>query len=262
MNRPFRLRPWSPPCCAGSDFEVHTNFKGILLGGGPIDSSLVSEATGRGIPVINSYGMTETCAQITSHRIGPETAAAKRDSVGKVFTPNQIQIRSENGEVLESDQTGLIWLKGPQVFDGYIEASLNEHHFDPDGWFNTGDYGYMDRKGYVYISMRRTDQIVSGGKNINPHEIEQLLLEWSQIKEVAVVGIPDTEWGEQAIAVVIPADSDHFPTYEALKRYLESRVESYKIPKSIAVRDQLPKTPVGKIKRIELKKELANSIRD
>ncbi len=244
-------------------FQVHHNFRAILLGGGPIDSSLIEWAVQRNIPVINSYGMTETCAQITSNLIDPDNAESQPlDSVGKIFAPNRLQIRSENGHELGSEKTGLIWLKGEQIFDGYLSPTQNKRHFDKDGWFNTGDYGQLDSSGHLYIKMRRTDLIVSGGKNVNPHEVEAELKMWERIRDVAVIGIPDAEWGEKVTAVIITASGYPKPTVEDVKRYLQNRLESYKIPKQVVNQSRLPKTGVGKIRRSVLRKRIEQSSRD
>jgi len=234
-----------------SFFRVQFNFKALLLGGGPISSELISNSLTRGIPIVTSYGMTETCAQIAANpmlRSGGMYIPKK--SVGRVFEPNEIEIRDDNGNALPYLESGHIWLRGPQVFDGYLQAELNRSAFDAEGWFNTGDFGHINRKKHLFIETRRTDIILSGGENINPVEVEEALKKLEGVEDAAVVGIPDRKWGQKGVAF-IRAKNALEP--DSLRAALKGTLQSFKIPKEFFAAEEIPRTPTGKIRRKELR---------
>lgn len=242
-----------------SFFRVHFGFKGLLLGGGPITSELINRALTRGIPIVSSYGMTETCAQIAANpmlRSGGMYIPKK--SVGTVFKPNRIEIRDQNNNTLPYLESGQIWLKGPQVFDGYLQKELNKEAFDRDGWFNTGDYGHLNRKGHLFIESRRTDLILSGGENINPYEIEEALKEMDSISEAAVVGIPDKKWGQKAVAFLKLKSGASEPDNDTISLFLMEKLTRFKIPKEFIFIEEFPKTTTGKIRRKDLRNSFKN----
>ena len=234
-----------------SGFFVHQNFKAILLGGGPIAPDLIKECRNKGIPLVPSYGMTETCAQIAANPIlKPSGTYGPLKSVGTVFEPNKIEIRDENQEAVSSHTTGEIWIKGPQVFDGYLNLDSNDF-FDEDGWFRTGDFGYFNANNQLFIDSRRSDRILTGGENVSPFEVESMLKELTSIKEAAVFGIPDKEWGQKVVAAIVPAKSDTINA-ASIKKHLQQKLADYKIPKEILFVDTLPKTRTDKIVRSKL----------
>ncbi len=232
-------------------FHVHNNFKAILLGGGPIDPELVKRCNRKGVPLVPSYGMTETCAQIAANPIlKPSGTYGPMSSVGELFHPNKIQIRDENDEPLGVNNSGSIWLKGPQVFDGYLDDNQT-NLFDDDGWFNTGDFGHMNANNQLFIESRRSDLIITGGENVSPFEVESELEKIAPITEAAVLGLPDKEWGQKVVAVVVAKTKQSIDT-ETIQKELKSRITSYKIPKQIVQTDSLPRTHTGKILREKL----------
>ncbi|HET6527936.1 MAG TPA: AMP-binding protein [Balneolaceae bacterium] len=236
-----------------SDFLIHKNFQAFLLGGGPIDSELIHRSNDKGVPLVPSYGMTESCAQIAANPIQkPSGIYSPLSSVGKVFSPNEIQIRSEENECLKANNSGLIWLKGPQVFDGYFDQD-NTPYFDENGWFNTGDYGYLNAHGYLFIESRRKDLIISGGENVSPFEVESALEKISPIIEAAVMGLPDKKWGQKVVAVVV-AKTEQSIDLHKIQQELKKRITSFKVPKQIIQAKSLPKTQTGKVRRDELLK--------
>lgn len=234
-------------------FQLHLDFKAILLGGGPISLNLITQSAERGIPIIASYGMTETCAQIAANpMLKPSGVYNPKRSVGMIFRPNEAQIRNpETGSPAPVNDSGLIWLRGPQVFDGYTDKELNKQVFDKDGWYNTGDFGRMNKIGQLFIENRRTDLIVTGGENVNPSEVEKLLLEFPGISEAAVLGIPDAHWGEKIVALLVPANGSK-PDTDEIKSYLVKKLSGFKIPKEFYITGSLPKTDTEKLKRGEL----------
>ncbi len=231
------------------DFQPHENLK-ILLGGGPVHKSLVKKCIQRNIQIINSYGMTETCAQIAAAPVNKISTCGV--SVGRIFEPNEVQIRDEKGSPLKSNQSGMIWLKGPQVFDGYHKTN-NRKYFDEDEWFNTGDFGRIDKGGNLFIESRRTDLIVTGGENVSPFEVEEALLSLNGVKEAAVIGLPDEEWGQIVAAAMVTEQYEQMPLDE-IKKKLKTTLTSYKIPKKIVYVNALPRTASGKVKKKELNK--------
>lgn len=234
-------------------FYVHKKFKAILMGGGPIDQDLIEQCATKGIPLVPSYGMTETCAQIVANPLlKPSGTYGPMKSVGQVFSPNRIQIRDEQKEPVGVNTSGEIWLKGPQVFDGYLNRD-NEPYFDDDGWFKTGDYGYLNANNQLFIESRRSDLIVTGGENVSPYEVESELKKIDPISEAAVIGLPDEEWGQRVVAVVV-AKTKQSINSENIQQKLKERITSFKIPQEIIQTDSLPKTRTGKIVRTELAK--------
>ncbi len=235
-------------------FKTHKQFKAILLGGGPTTKELLRKSVERGIPVVSSYGMTETCAQIvTNSLVAPSGIYTPLQSVGKPFPPNNLQIRDENQKVLGKNQSGTIWLKGPQVFDGYYDKEHNEGRFDKKGWFNTGDFGHLNGFGQLFIESRRDDLIITGGENVNPSEVEQAIQKIDYIKEVVVVGIPDDEWG-QKITAYVTLTNGKTPELSEIRNQLRSELADFKLPRELRIVPFIPKTELGKVKRQELLK--------
>ena len=189
-------------------FQLHLDFKALLLGGGPITQELIERSLERGIPIVSSYGMTETCAQIAANpMLQARGFYTPKKSVGTVFKPNEIQIRDpESGVAVPPNESGEIWLKGPQVIDEYANPELTARSFDDDGWFKTGDIGHANRKGQLFLKNRRSDRIITGGENVDPLEIESALTHINGITEAAVTGIPDAEWGQKVVALVVLSD--------------------------------------------------------
>lgn len=233
-------------------FHVHNNFKAILLGGGPTDSNLIQKAIDKGVPLVPSYGMTETCAQIAANPImKPSGTYVPLKSVGKLFSPNRIQIRDKNGKALGINNSGNIWLKGPQIFDGYYDEELNESAFDGNGWFNTGDLGYYNANDQLFIEARRSDLIITGGENVSPREVELELKKIDLISDAIVFGLPDKEWGQKVVAVVV-AKTKQSIDQDEIQKILKKNITPFKVPKEIRQADQLPRTDNGKIRRSEL----------
>ncbi len=238
-------------------FRIHLDVKAILLGGGPITPSLIKSCIERGLPVVSSYGMTETFAQIAANPLlQPSAVYHPKKSTGRIFEPNQVEIRNEQWEKVSPNEPGTIWLKGPQVFDGYLNEDDNTDRFDSHGWFNTGDYGYMNRPGQLFIESRRSDLILSGGENINPNEVEDALERLYFIEQAAVIGIPDEEWGQIVVAFLVTENEDEKPGRDEIKSMLNHLLSPYKIPKKIIYKDQLPKTESGKVNKRKLFEEL------
>jgi len=232
-------------------FHTHNDFRAILLGGGALDQSLVRESIRRGIPLVPSYGMTETCAQVAANPIlKPSGTYPPLKSVGTLFEPNEIEIRDSDGKNLGPNNPGTIWLRGPQIFDGYLTADKN-NCFDENGWFNTGDFGYLNANRQLFFESRRKDLIVTGGENVSPGEVERELMRIRPVKEAVVIGVKDKEWGQKVVAV-ITTNNEGKITPQKIRKILKERLSPYKIPKDIVLVDTLPKSEAGKILRNEI----------
>jgi O-succinylbenzoic acid--CoA ligase len=242
------------------EFAVHEAFQAVLLGGGPVSPNLIETCIEKNIPVITSYGMTETCAQIAANPILEFPDDDDRlQSAGRIFKPNKIDVRDQHNQSVPTGISGSIWIKGPQVFDGYYEK--NSDKCGNSDWFNTGDYGHVDESGWMFIEARRTDLIITGGENVSPKEVENTLEQFKPIKEAAVFGIPDEEWGQRIAAALVLFPSASI-NQKDLKNRLKKELAAFKVPKQFFFVDQIPRTHNGKIKRAELRKfiDTQNSI--
>lgn len=236
-------------------FQLHLEFKALLLGGGAISQELIEQSLERGIPIVSSYGMTETCAQIAANPMNqPRGFYTPKKSVGSIFKPNDIQIREpETGSVMPANEHGEIWLTGPQVIDEYESQELTARSFDDKGWFKTGDFGHVNRKGQLFLKNRRTDRIVTGGENVDPVEVEAVLNRMDSIKDAAVTGIADSEWGQKLVALIVPTNGETVDL-SGVTDTLKKQLSGFKIPKEIRIVSSIPKTSLGKIRRGELLK--------
>ena len=227
----------------------HSKFRGILLGGGPVEPGDITACKNLGLPVTPSFGMTETCAQCLATPLS-NWYDAPAGTCGIPLPGIEAELRED------PDDTGLsvLWVRGQQIFDGYA-GSQEPIAFDGQGWFCTGDYATKDKQGYYYIQMRRSDRIVSGGENVNPLEIEHHLAELGLFcGDVAVIGLPDPVWGQ---AVTIVTTDQELQDISRVKALLSDRLDRFKIPKSIIMVSDIPRTASGKIKRAQLSQQLS-----
>ncbi len=234
------------------NLHVHREFKALLLGGGPISLTLIQQSETLGVPIVTSYGMTETAGQIAANPIlSPKGAHISKTSVGRPFRPNRVEIRDVDGNPLPALEEGSIWLKGPQVFDGYLDSKINRKRFDNEGWFHTGDIGHINRLQHLFIHSRREDLIISGGENVNPTEVETELERLPEISEAVVLGVEDEEWGQQVIAFIklTEESGDRDLIIDELAERLKSELPGYKVPKLFTPIDEFPLTDSGKINR-------------
>ena len=223
----------------------------VLLGGGFIDSNLMSEALHKGWNVSKVYGSTETSSFVTV--LSPDEFIIKPESVGKPILPNDVLIFDENRNELQNSTEGEIAIKSPAVMKGYLKDDTATKNKLFNGVYLTGDIGYKDPEGYIHVVNRRSDLIVTGGENVNPAEVEEMIMNFSKVKEVCVFGTDDIYWG-QKVAAAIVANSNAKFSGEDLKDFLKDKIASFKIPKEIYFVDEFPKTELGKIKRESLKK--------
>ncbi|MBC2179039.1 o-succinylbenzoate--CoA ligase [Listeria booriae] len=222
--------------------SYHPKFRCMLLGGGPASKTILESCFAKSIPLIQSFGMTETASQIVT--LPPEDALQKIGASGKPLFPSEVKI-SDQDEIL---------LKGPSITTGYLHnVDVTREAFDADGWFKTGDMGYIDEDGFLFVLDRRSDLIISGGENIYPSEIEHVLIAHPNIREAAVIGIANNRWGEVPVAFIVA--STIIPDKD-IQHFCEQHLAKYKIPSSFHFLDKLPKTASQKVQRHQLKKLL------
>lgn len=218
-------------------------FRCMLLGGGPAPKALLERAKKRRIPVFQSYGMTETTAQLVA--LSPADALHKIGSSGKPLLAADVKI-NEAGQ----DTVGEIFVKGPMVTNGYYKREAINKHVFQEGWLATGDMGYFDDDGYLYVVDRRKDLIISGGENIYPSEVEQVIARMEGIKEVAIVGKKDEVWGAVPVAFIVVENQVIQP--DEVLAFSKKYLAKYKLPKAIYFIEQLPRNASNKIVRGEL----------
>jgi O-succinylbenzoic acid--CoA ligase len=212
---------------AGADLS---GPRAILVGGGPVPASMLGEAIGRGATVVQTYGLTETCSQVTT--LAPEDALRKLGSAGRPLLSSHVRIR--DGEIL---------VQGPTVAPG---------RYDESGWLHTGDLGQIDEEGFLYVRDRIDDMIVTGGENVVPSEVEEVLQQHPAVADAAVVGREDPEWQQAVTAVVVLAPGAEV-TPDELRHHCAATLAGYKVPKRVELAAALPRTPSGKLMRRALR---------
>lgn len=229
------------------------SFRTMLLGGGPAPQHLLQNATLKNIPVFLSYGMTETCSQIAT--LSPFDTLRKLGSAGKPLFPGQLKVVNQDKNAI-----GEILVKGPMVTKKYYKNEQATKHLFDNEWLVTGDMGYLDKDGFLYLIDRRTDLIISGGENIYPSEIEAVLSEMELIEEVGVTKQKSLQWGEVPVAFII-ADQTKL-TKQEIMTFAKKRLAKYKVPNEIYFIDTLPRNATNKLVRKDLFNMLANKHND
>ena len=219
----------------------HHKLRVILLGGEFIPMALIDACEKKSLPIYKTYGMTETFSQSVTFSV--LDYPHKRDSVGKPLPGMQVRIDKP-----DVDGVGEIHLTGPMVMTGYIDKK------PIDGDLNTDDIGYVDEDGFVYILNRRKDLIISGGENIYPKELEDLVYTLPSVKECAVVPVPDPKWG-QVPALFVAFNDGESMTIDEILSFMTNSLAKYKIPKYVKILPALPRNGTGKIVRNELRLE-------
>ncbi|MFZ7945016.1 acyl-CoA synthetase [Neobacillus sp. 19] len=225
-------------------------MKIFLSGAAPCPLSIYEAFQKKGLAFKEGYGLTE--AGPNNFFISPEDARVNPGSVGKPMLFNSIKLVKADGSETKPNEVGELVIKGKHGFSFYWNRYRETRKTVKDGWIQTGDLAKRDEQGFYYIVGRKKDIIISGGENIYPLEIEQLLAAHPAIDEVAVLGLPDEKWGEVVVAF-ITLKQTYTLQEEELKLYCESKLGRYKIPKQFMHVEELPKTHVGKIDKKKLK---------
>ncbi len=204
--------------------------RAILVGGGPVPREPLEEAIAKGATVVQTYGLTETCSQVTT--LAPADAKRKLGSAGRPLLTTHLRIR--DGEIL---------VQGPTVAPGRADEA---------GWLHTGDLGHIDEEGFLYVEDRIDDLIVTGGENVVPAEVEEVLLRHPAVADAAVVGREDPEW-QQAVTAVVVLEGGSEATPDELRRHCAEHLAGFKVPRRVELASALPRTPSGKLMRRALR---------
>ncbi|MGC9961125.1 MAG: long-chain fatty acid--CoA ligase [Acidimicrobiales bacterium] len=236
----------------GFDDADLTTVRSIVCGGAPVPESLIKLYIGRGIQINQGYGLTETAPCVSF--LTPEHALAKLGSAGRA--PMFIDIRlqdADGGTVTEADARGEICVRGPNVMKGYWNRpEATAAAIDAEGWFHTGDVGYLDSEGFLFVADRIKDMVITGGENVYPAEVESVLYNHASVAEVAVIGLPDERWGEAVTAVAVLRPGTEL-TLEQLRDFAAESLARYKLPSRLEIVDVLPRNPAGKVLKFDLR---------
>ena len=221
-------------------------MRAVLVGGGPVPEDLLIRARDRGLPVLQTYGLTEAASQVAT--LGAADALRKLGSSGQPLSSTTVAIEVD-GRPVVAGEIGEVLVAGPTVTPGYLNRPDATAEALRDGWLHTGDLGSLDEAGYLTISDRRDDLIVTGGENVYPAEVEAALSSHPQVGEAAVIGVADARWGAVVTALVVPARNE-VPTTEQLTEHLRSTLAGYKVPRRFGFASEpLPRTASGKLQR-------------
>jgi acyl-CoA synthetase (AMP-forming)/AMP-acid ligase II len=231
---------------ARSDDYDCSSLRLILSGGSPLPTVVKERVLRRFGPILHEfYGATETRVVTT---ISARELESKTRSVGRPMRDVEIRAIADDGRVLAPGEVGEIFIRGPGLFSGYHNDPKGTRKTRPGEWFSLGDLGRIDEDGYLYLVDRKLDMIISGGENIYPNDIEEVVLACAGVKEAAVIGIPDPTWGELVTAIVVPEDGVRLSA-EALVLACGERLPAYMKPRRVVFAEALPRNPVGKILR-------------
>ena len=233
-----------------------TDLSGVQMagiGGAPSPLSLLEIWDARGLGLAQGFGMTETSPSVLV--LDAADAMVAPGSSGKPVLHNEVKIVDENGEEVPQGEMGELWVKGPNITPGYWNRPDATADTITDGWLHTGDAARMDEKGFYYIVDRTKDMYISGGENVYPAEVENVLYRLDDIAETAVIGLPDDRWGEIGCAVVVLKKGSEL-TAEAIIAHCRKNLATFKTPKRVEFVAELPRNATGKV----LKRELRDSI--
>lgn len=233
----------------------HSSLKQVVYAGAPMYREDQIRALRRlGKVLVQYYGLGEVTGCITYL---PAAMHSDRDddmrvgTCGVVRTGMQVEIRNGTGHPVPDGQTGEVWVKGAGVFAGYLDDDEANTEAFRDGWFHTGDMGYLDAAGFLYLTGRSSEMYISGGTNIYPREIEDALLQHPGIRKAAVVGVPDRKWGEVGVAVIVTGHQVSLSA-DDISEFLKERIASYKCPKQFHFWNDIPVSAYGKVSKKEI----------
>ena len=240
---------------ARGDAPWPSRLRCVLLGGSAAPPRLIEEGVRRGLPIAPTYGLTEATSQVTT--LLPDETSRKPASSGVPLPLTEVRIVAQAG-VAPPGEVGEIEIRGPTVFAGYIGDHAPGSSDPTDGWFRTGDAGYLDSDGYLYVVDRRDDLIVSGGENVYPAEIERVLRQHPSVVDAGVIGVADESWGSRPLAAVVWRGDLDRASVELLD-HCRQHLPGYKIPDRVLFLSELPRSPSGKLLRRTLRETIAES---
>lgn len=229
------------------EIRYPATIRAVLLGGGPATPELIRRAQLQGLPLLQTYGLTEVTSQVSTVPISD--AFERAGSAGLPLLAATVRLDSGDGHEAAFGEPGQILVKGATVTSGYLQESASASDKIKEGWLYTGDLAIRDELGFLTIQGRSDDLIVTGGENVHPAEVEQILETHPDVIEAAVVGLNDSEWGKKIAAAVV-TEASSIVTQEDLADYIRDRIASYKLPRIWLISsDPLPRTASGKLKR-------------
>ncbi len=228
-----------------------SSLRELNTGSSTIADSLFAPFHARGIPVAQVYGSTETGP--VSIYLRAEDAQRKVGSAGKPAMHAEIRLVDADGRDVKPGEVGEIWVRAPNLMSGYWKDPDNPAY--RDGWFRSGDLARVDEEGYYWVVGRSKDMIISGGENVYPAELENILADCPDVVEAAVVGVPDPKWGEAVVAAIVRRPGAALDEAAVMKLF-EGRLARYKLPRRVAFVDALPKSAIGKVQKFEVRKLL------
>ncbi len=232
-----------------------SSVQALICGGAPVPLALIDIYGKRDILFCQGYGLTETApfaALLTTDSV--------RDKVGSAGLPpmfTELRIVDENNQPLPAGEAGEVCIRGPNVMKGYWNRpEATAEAIDELGWFHSGDVGYLDEEGFLYISDRVKDMVITGGENVYPAEVESVLHDHPAIADVAVIALPDEKWGEAVTAVLVMEQGQSLQL-ESLREFAGERLARYKLPRALHTIDELPRNPAGKIQKFKLREQFS-----
>jgi acyl-CoA synthetase (AMP-forming)/AMP-acid ligase II len=237
-----------------------TGLAGMASGGAPVPPDLIrriEDQFDRRVSPANGYGLTETTSAVVVN--GGDEYFAHPDSVGRLVPGADLRVVDpESGEDLPAGQVGELWFRGPNIVRGYWNKPAETAAAFTDGWFHTGDLGYIDHDGLVFVVDRLKDVIIRSGENVYCAEVEAVLFDHPAVADVAVIGLPHPSWGEEVVAVVA-SRPDSALTASGLQEHAAARLARFKVPTQVHFVDgELPRTATGKVLKRELRDQFRN----
>ena len=245
------------PGAAERDYSA---LRTIAYGASPITTTVLKSALATfGCPLLGMYGLTESTGAVVQLNARDHEQERLLRSVGRPYPWVEMRVVDPaTGADLSVGEVGEVWLRAPNVMAGYFNRPAETAAaLAPDGWLRTGDGGYVDREGYLFLTDRVKDMIVSGGENVYPIEVEEVLSRHPAVHDVTVIGVPDARWGEAVKALVIPV-SGGAPARDELVAFARARLAGYKLPRSIEFVDAFPRTPTGKVRKSALREKYSS----
>ncbi len=235
------------------DADAHdiSSLRWVMSGAAPVPETLIETYAGMGVEIHQVYGLTESGGPACL--ISPDDALERVGSTGKAFFHTEVRVVDEDGNDCGVDEPGEVWVAGPHMMVGYWNRPEATAETIVDGWLHTGDVAAIDADGFVYIQDRVKDMIISGGENVYPAEIENVILSMDGVNEVAVIGVPSEKWGESPLAIVVKGDENL--TADEVLAFTDGKLARFKQPRTVEFTDVIPRNPTGKVLKRVLREQ-------
>jgi fatty-acyl-CoA synthase len=220
-----------------------SSLRQVIVGGAPMPLPLIQTWMGRGVTILQGYGLTEAAPNVLC--VPAEYATAKAGSAGRPYMYVEVSLRPDTGELL---------VRGPNVFRGYWQNEAATSRSLRDGWLSTGDVAVRDDDGFYWIRGRLSDMYISGGENVYPAEVEEVLAGHEAVAEAAVIGVPDQRWGETGMAFVVTRSGVPIEP-GSLTDYCRDRLAAFKVPAHFRFPAELPRLTSGKVDKVALRRD-------